>query len=72
MNSSEQVAEGSFIPCQVERHHGALLVTFDDGSSILLQTEDDIHAFMTDCGVDPDSEPEYIDACPPEWGDTGE
>lgn len=39
------------VPCSVESHHGAWLVTFDDGSTLLLQSDYDQAAFAVACGV---------------------
>jgi hypothetical protein len=47
-----------FVPCTVESHFCAWLVTFDDGSTLLLQTDFDQAAFAVNCGV--------IQA-PPDW-----
>lgn len=52
--------------CTVEWHYGALLVTFDDGSDLLLQTDSDIRAFCKSCGEDVDTA-EDITSCPDEY-----
>jgi hypothetical protein len=41
------------IPCKVEWHHSALLVTFVDGSDVLLQVDSDKAAFCASCGTYP-------------------
>jgi hypothetical protein len=39
------------VPCSVETHYGAWLVTFDDGASVLLQSDYDQAAFAVSCGA---------------------
>lgn len=46
------------IPCTVESHYSAWLVTFDDGAALLLQTDYDQAAFAVACG---------IICAPPDW-----
>lgn len=58
------------IPCTVENHHSALLVTFEDGSDMVLQSDYDQVAFCVDCGLikapsDWDGRPSTV----PEWVD---
>ena len=55
------------IPCTVERHYTALLVTFADGSDLLLQDSDDQKQFACYCGL-LEVPPEGVDDWP-EWGD---
>ena len=50
-----------FIPCMVEEHFGAWLVTFDDGLTLLLQSDCDQAAFAVNCAA--------ITA-PDSWGST--
>lgn len=39
-----------FVDCEVENHHGAWLVTFDDDSTILLQSDYDQASFAVNNG----------------------
>jgi hypothetical protein len=39
------------VPCTVESHYCAWLVTFDDRSSLLLQSDYDQAAFAVNCGA---------------------
>ena len=54
----EEQARHGMVPCSVETHYGAWLVTFDNDASLLLQTDFDQAAFAVNCGV--------IQA-PPDW-----
>jgi hypothetical protein len=39
------------VPCSVETHYGAWLVEFEDGASLLLQSDYDQAAFAVSCGA---------------------
>ena len=39
------------VSCSVEHHHGAWLVSFDDGTSLLLQSDYDLASFAVSCGA---------------------
>ena len=39
------------VACDVEEHHSAWLVTFDDGCTLLLQSDYDQAAFAVSCGA---------------------
>ena len=54
------------VPCTVETHYGAWLVKFEDGSSLLLQTDYDQAAFAVNCGAI--SAPEDWDGLPSRLG----
>lgn len=47
----EERARSGFVACSVEEHCCAWLVTFDDGSTLLLQTDYDQAAFAVACGA---------------------
>jgi len=58
------------IPCTVEWYHSAFLVTFEDGTDILLQSDWEQAAFVVDCGLI--VAPDNWDGCPstlPDWAD---
>jgi hypothetical protein len=65
----EERARRGFVPCSVETHYGAWLVTFDSGETLLLQTDWDQAAFAVSCGAI--DAPEDWDGCPsklgPDW-----
>jgi hypothetical protein len=42
---------GSHVRCEVEYHHGAWLVAFQDGTDLLLQSDYDQAAFAVACGA---------------------
>lgn len=46
------------VPCEVEEHCTAWLVTFEDGRTLLLQTDYDQASFAVACGV-VDSTPDW-------------
>lgn len=52
------------VPCEVERHHTAWLVVFDDGSDMLFQTDYDQAAFASSSA---DAEGNPVVDVPPEW-----
>jgi hypothetical protein len=59
------------VPCSVETHYGAWLVSFEDGSSLLLQADYDQAAFAVNTGafpapVDRDGTPSRLG---PAWED---
>ena len=54
------------VSCSVETHYGAWLVSFDDGSSLLLQSDYDQAAFAVNCGAIP--APEDWDGTPSTLG----
>ena len=56
-----------FIPCAVEEHFGAWLVTFDDGRTLLLQSDWDQAAFAVNCGAI--TAPDSWDGTPSKLGD---
>ena len=41
------------IKCKVENHHSAILVTFEDGSNLLIQPDFEQFGFGQDCGLIP-------------------
>ena len=47
----EEQARRGMVPCSVETHFSAWLVTFDDSSTLLLQSDYDQAAFAVHCGV---------------------
>jgi hypothetical protein len=47
----EERAQRGMVPCEVETHFGAWLVTFDGGETLLLQTDYDQAAFAVSCGA---------------------
>ena len=54
----EEQARLGMVPCCVETHFGAWLVTFDNGATLLLQSDYDQAAFAVSCGA--------VQA-PPDW-----
>lgn len=59
------------VNCTVTYHYSAVLVEFEDGKTLLLQSQDDQEAFAQDCGF----EVGYIDEieeCPEEYYDVAE
>ena len=67
--------------CKVENHYSAMLVTFEDGTDLLLQGDSEQHGFAQDCGLMPlDSQIEDmanydltdIEECPEVYYDLGE
>ena len=53
--------------CLVEQYGPCLLVTFNDGKTLLLQSDTDQAAFAFSCGLIPDGSPlsqEWIDCDP--------
>ena len=57
------------IKCTVEDHYTALLVSFEDGKTLLIQPDLDQYAFIQDCGVD---DWQDIEECPDEYYDMAE
>ena len=47
----EEQARLGMVACSVESHYSAWLVTFDDGSTLLLQSDFDQAAFAVHCGA---------------------
>ena len=47
----EEQARLGMVACSVETHYGAWLVTFDNGSTLLLQSDYDQAAFAVNCGA---------------------
>ena len=62
----ERVRRG-FVHCSVETHYSAWLVTFDNGETLLLQTDWDQAAFAVNCGAI--GTPEDWDGCPSKLGE---
>ena len=59
------------VNCTVEYHHSAVLVEFDDGKTLLLQSQDDQEEFAQNCGYEVDCIDE-IEECPEEYYDVAE
>lgn len=63
----EERARRGMVACTVETHFTAWLVTFDNGASLLLQTDWDQAAFAVACGAI-DAPPDW-DGCPSKLGE---
>ena len=63
----EEAAQRGMVPCSVEEHFSAWLVTFDDASTILLQSDYDQAAFAVNCGAI--DAPEDWSGCPSGLGE---
>jgi hypothetical protein len=57
------------VPCRVEWHGPALLVTLDDGRDILLQSDWDQVAFCVNCGLFTSEQLEHYNGSPSDLGD---
>ncbi len=63
------VRSGKMVKCEAEHHYSAILVTFDDGVTLLIQPDYDQEAFLADCNVKDVDDVEY---CPDEYYELGE
>jgi len=63
----EERARRGMVSCSVETHYGAWLVRFDNGTSLLLQSDFDQAAFAVHCGSI--KAPEDWDGLPSQLGD---
>lgn len=59
------------IQCTVEHHHSAVLVTFEDGKTLLLQAQADQEEFAQNCGTEVSCIDE-IEECSEEYYDLAE
>ena len=57
------------VKCEAKHHYSAILVTFADRKTLLIQPDYDQEAFLADCGVDNVDDVEY---CPEEYWEMGE
>ena len=57
------------IKCTAKYHYCAILVTFDDGKTLLIQPDYDQEAFLSDCGV---TDVDDVECCPSEYYDFAE
>lgn len=61
---------GCFVFCEVENYMGSLMVTFEDGSSLLLQSDWDQASFCDSCGLFSKRTPDGEDSVHnPDWPD---
>ena len=59
------------VKCTVEYHYSAVLVTFEDGKTLLIQADYDQEEFAHNCGTEPSCITE-IEECPEEYYNVAE